>query len=302
MSAPPGDAERTALQHALEATLGESHVTPIAEGFSSHVFRTGNGTIVRVARTMDAARKHDLMLSVLPRLAPQLPIAIPVPVSILPPSAHLPFGALTYPALPGTAATSADTSPAIAGQLASFLATLHHIDVSSLGDVPRQINDDGRWQELRARIQPTCRRVFSPAENQRLSMWWDRFFRAPERHRFVPSLAHGDLWYENLLLDDTGSRVTAILDWESLNIGDPAQDLARLRYAGSAFAEDVHNRYVALCDRADPLLAIRTQWFWEAGEFHGLRWSIDQHDAAELDDAVAKIRRGPILGDQQDNA
>jgi aminoglycoside phosphotransferase (APT) family kinase protein len=294
--------QRHSLQHALEEILGVSRVMPVGDGFSGIVFRTDNGGIVRVARTAAAARLHDLMLRVLPELASRLPVAIPVPSAVLPPTGPLPFGALTYPALPGTAATEAQMSPLIAGQLASFLAVLHHVDLSRFEAVPHHVDDNARWQEIREFIRPTCERVFSPGENRRLSAWWDRFLQAPERHHFTASLCHGDLWYENLLLDDTGGRITAVLDWEAINIGDPAQDLATLRHSGDAFARDVMNHYVLLSEREDPMLARRVQWFWEAREFHGMRLSIEQDDADELADTVAKIRRGPILRDDRGNA
>jgi aminoglycoside 2''-phosphotransferase len=270
-------------------------VVPVGGGFSSVVFLSENGDIVRVARTAAVARMHDLLLRVLPELASRLPVAIPDPSSVLPAAGPLPFGALVYPALPGTAATGAQMSPIVARQLASILAVLHQVDHSRFDAVPRHIDDNARWQELREFIRPTCERVFSPRENRRLSSWWDRFLLAPVRRHVTPSLCHGDLWYENLLLDDTGSRITAVLDWEAINIGDPAQDFAPLRHAGDAFARHVINHYVSLSAREDPMLARRVQWFWEAREIHGLRLAIEQDDAKELADAVAKIRRGPIL-------
>src|SRR5579885_3662575 len=45
------------------------------------------------------------------------------------------------------------------------------------------------------------------------------------RERFFPSYCcHGDLWYENVLMDDACRTVTGIVDFEAANVGDPAQD------------------------------------------------------------------------------
>jgi aminoglycoside phosphotransferase (APT) family kinase protein len=39
-------------------------------------------------------------------------------------------------------------------------------------------------------------------------------------------LVHGDYGPNNVLLDPTASRVTAIVDWEWVHVGDPVEDLA----------------------------------------------------------------------------
>jgi aminoglycoside phosphotransferase (APT) family kinase protein len=277
----------------IAAVLGLDRVTPIGDGFNSLVVRADDGRIIRVARTATAARVHRLLGEVLPALAPRLPVAIPVPTAIIPPSAALPYGALVYPALPGTVAEAIRLSPAIARRLALFLVALHGIDPGAFPAVPRP--DDAAWHELRAVVARACAAAFTREERRALDAWWERFLAAPERQAFAPALCHGDLWHENLLLDDAGQRITGVLDWETLTVGDPAQDLAPLRHAGDAFARATLEHYVALSPRRDLLLARRVQWFWEAREFSGLRWAIEQDDAEELADAVAKIRRGPIL-------
>ena len=43
---------------------------------------------------------------------------------------------------------------------------------------------------------------------------------------FSPTVVHGDLVAERLVV--TGEEVTAVLDWDELHVGDPAQDLAWL--------------------------------------------------------------------------
>lgn len=44
--------------------------------------------------------------------------------------------------------------------------------------------------------------------------------------RFNPTVVHGDLHEDNLLIDD--DRVTAVTGWTDLRIGDPADDIAWL--------------------------------------------------------------------------
>jgi len=289
------DLARGPVGAAIERALGTSGLTQVGDGFGGIVFRTGSGDIVRVARTASAGRVHHLLHRVLPALAPRLPIAIPIPGAVLPPSGALPFGALVYPALPGTVASAARMVPAIAHQLATFLVALHGIDPAGYEDVPDHVDDRARWRAIRAATLPACEAHLDARERRILDAWWDRFLDAPERRRFVPALCHGDPWYENILLDDAGDRITGVLDWEAIAIGDPARDLSPLRYAGDAFADAVVNHYVSLSPRSDPLLGRRVRWFWEAGELDGLRLAMELDDAEEIADAIGKIRRGPIL-------
>lgn len=47
-----------------------------------------------------------------------------------------------------------------------------------------------------------------------------------ELHRSVPGLVHGDYGPQNLLVEVTTWRVSAVLDWEFAHEGDPLEDLA----------------------------------------------------------------------------
>ena len=45
---------------------------------------------------------------------------------------------------------------------------------------------------------------------------------------------HGDLWYENYILNDNNELV-GIVDFEGSGMGDPAYDIAALYYLGTGF-------------------------------------------------------------------
>ncbi|WP_457974274.1 phosphotransferase [Arthrobacter sp. D1-17] len=55
---------------------------------------------------------------------------------------------------------------------------------------------------------------------------WEHAMEDVSLWRFNPSVVHGDLHEDNLLIE--GSRVTAVTGWTDLRIGDPADDLAWL--------------------------------------------------------------------------
>lgn len=53
---------------------------------------------------------------------------------------------------------------------------------------------------------------------------------------------HGDLWYENYILDEN-NNLKGIVDFEESGIGDPAYDIAALYYLGDDFINKVISNY-----------------------------------------------------------
>lgn len=85
----------------------------------------GGGEVLRLPLTAEAVRRHALLVSALPALAPRLPVAVPRPryVGVLA-DGSTPF--LAEPRLPGSPLTSVPTGLA-AGQLAGVLAALREV-------------------------------------------------------------------------------------------------------------------------------------------------------------------------------
>ncbi len=71
----------------------------------------------------------------------------------------------------------------------------------------------------------------------------DDYRAARDAARYTPTLVHGDLWYGNLLVNATGTRLAGVLDWENVAIDDPAQDFATLMHSGEAFTQAVMDAY-----------------------------------------------------------
>lgn len=127
---------------------------------------------------------------------------------------------------------SADLSFAMVGDLAAVLAHLHSLDIDQLRpevdllatpgiDTIAQANaamldhHEEYWRKYRSTPSPLVSRAFN---------WLRRNLPpndAPAR------VIHGDFGLNNVLFDN--DRVSAVLDWETLGIGDPAYELAYLR-------------------------------------------------------------------------
>jgi aminoglycoside phosphotransferase (APT) family kinase protein len=148
---------------------------------------------------------------------------------------------------------------------------------------------------LRAEVLPALRRVFTPQEYHTLVHWWDAFLRDPLLQQFAPVLAHGDLWYENILSDANPVIVTGVLDFEKSVIGDPAQDFATLRYFDQQFLMEVLEAYQAAGGHLGEHFDHRVQKYWELRDFDGVQFAVRFNDTQEFEDAIEKLRNGPIL-------
>ncbi|HUC00042.1 MAG TPA: phosphotransferase family protein [Solirubrobacterales bacterium] len=114
----------------------------------------------------------------------------------------------------------ADTRGRLLGEIATAAAAIHAIP---LAEVPAVAGGEtGAAAELDA-IEAELRRYGDPHPALELGLRWLRQ-RLPEPR--PPVLVHGDLRIGNLLVDPNGLR--AVLDWELVHAGNPAEDLGWL--------------------------------------------------------------------------
>lgn len=194
-------------------------------GSDHMIYRLGQDLAVRLPRHAGAVGQARKEFEWLPRLAPCLPLAIPVPVGVGEPAYGYPWQWAVSRWLDGEVATVdglAESAPA-AVQLGEFLTALHRFaprDVRALAT-----REDLRNRPLAERDQAT-RAAIAAVEGAfdatALTRLWDEALSADEWDR-PPVWVHGDFHTGNLLTE--GGHVTAVIDWGGLAISDPACDL-----------------------------------------------------------------------------
>lgn len=215
-------------------------VEALATGWDNTVFLVGGRWIFRFPRRAVALPGLRREMAVLPRLAPRLPLPIPVPEYAGHPTPeypwpfwgarHLPGRELAESGLPDGARAAA------AAGLGEFLRALHGVEpVAAAGAaLPR---------DPLSRAEPSVR---APLARERLGRLardghWapdpavERLLRTGERlgpHAGDVVVCHGDLHIRHLLLDGD-ARAAAVIDWGDLCLADPAVDLS-LAYGGFA--------------------------------------------------------------------
>ena len=108
------------------------------------------------------------------------------------------------------------------------------------------------------------------------------------------AVCHHDLWHDNLLRSPAG-HLSGVLDIAHVEIADPARDFAAPRYFGDRPMAALIGAYRHAGGHFDRDDEHRAQRYFEAREFGGLAWAIEHDDAAEIDDAIEKIKSGAVL-------
>lgn len=191
-------------------------------GTDNVMVRLGEELVVRLPRTASAAAGLDKEQRVVPRLAPSLPTAVPVPVVSGAPQGSYPWTWSIAPWLPGRPPSPGSGGVHLAAQLADVVVALRGIGTAGLA--PEGSLHSYRGDPLALRDADTracigqCHDLLDAA---RVTAAWDRCAEV-EAYAGEPVWLHGDLQPGNLLVDPGG--LTAVLDWGMLALGDPAVD------------------------------------------------------------------------------
>lgn len=215
-------------------------------GTDNVIFRLGPDLALRIPRLPHAARQMQRMADWLPRLAPALPLPVPMPLHLFPASPDLPHGALLTAWLPGKPGLPGLSDPAPARALAQTILALQAGPLPP--DAPRREGDS-----LALRLSGLAQQIpeVTEADPARLLALLERLRDLPPAAE-PPRWTHGDLHPLNWLT--TRGRITALIDWGTLAAGDPAIDLLPAFFgldgaARTAFLEDMAPSPAAL-DRA----------------------------------------------------
>ena len=201
-------------------------IEPLNSAGTDHaIFRLGGEMAVRLPLRLVAAEQVEKENRCLPSLAPHLPFGVPVPLTLGMPAESYPYRWCVCRWLEGenaVVAPIADLGQA-AMALAQFVSALHKIDPTG-GPRPgthnffRGVPLASRDAQTRAAIASLHGMLYSNA----VMGAWEAAVRAPAWHA-PPVWVHGDIHAGNLLVQQ--GRISAVIDFGGLGVGDPACDL-----------------------------------------------------------------------------
>ncbi|WP_328999970.1 phosphotransferase [Kribbella sp. NBC_00709] len=180
----------------------------ILEGWDSHAWIEG-AWIHRAPRRPEVGPRLLAEATLLPWLAPQLPLPVPVP--------ELTDDGVRHLMLPGAPFTDGGT--AIGRELGAFLKALHAVDTAeavahgALDAATATADKSVVLAEFRDQIVPLLPEEVRTTATELLG----------RVAQVRTSLIHCDLGPDHVLMTD--DRITGIIDWTDALIGDPALDL-----------------------------------------------------------------------------
>lgn len=196
-----------------------------SSGTDNAIYRLGEDMAVRLPRIPGGTGTIDKELRWLPKLAPLLPVAISQPLAKGSPGQGYPWHWSVHRWLDGESVNvERMVDPVgLAQDLGGFVAALRRIDAAD-GPVPG--SDGSRGMPL-ARRDAATREAIAQLDGviERLAVTaaWEAAVRAPEWRR--PGVwIHGDLLSGNVLVDGRG-RLSAVIDFGCMAVGDPACDV-----------------------------------------------------------------------------
>lgn len=239
--------------------------------------------IVRVPRHDSRAKALRHEVAILRTIGPLLPLPTP-DVHLV----DLPHGGTVaiHRALPGQPLMTlpgADETDRLAGTLGDFLRDLHAIPLPALDGIALPVANRGHW---RAWLRDATRRLaphLDPASLQRLDEAGASFRDALAA--VSPVVIHGDFGGSNILAQD--GAITGVIDFGSVQVGDPASDLAGLAASyGLPFLDRVAVTYPLA---ADPDVRNRIAFYRLAFAAMDALYGLDHADDHALRAGIAGV-------------
>ncbi|MES2998990.1 MAG: aminoglycoside phosphotransferase family protein [Pseudomonadota bacterium] len=219
------------VRHLIDSQFPKFSNLPIKpvlhNGWDNQTFRLGRNFLIRLPSAQHYASQVEKEQYWLPRLANYLPLPIPEPIAIGEPSNEYPYPWSIYKWLPGNPAlyTHQIHKNNVAIDLARFLSALQKIPVDPKTSPLPDMHNFYRGGDLKIYDEET-RESLDTLKNKidvcSALKIWDTAITTQWLH--PPVWIHGDVSAGNLLLKR--GRLSAVIDFGMLAVGDPACDLS----------------------------------------------------------------------------
>ena len=195
-----------------------------ADGWDNSTFRLGDHMKVRLPTHAEYASQVTKEYHWLPRLAPLLPLGVPMPLALGAPADTYPWPWAVYRWLEGETANPEriDDQRKFAVDLAQFLRALQQIDTV---DGPRtgkhSFYRGGPLSVYNAETRQSVAVLRGEIDADEAIAVWEAALDTPWRGPTV--WVHGDMAAANLIVKN--GRLTGVIDFGCCAVGDPACDL-----------------------------------------------------------------------------
>ncbi|HHF7346093.1 TPA: aminoglycoside phosphotransferase family protein [Legionella feeleii] len=192
----------------------------LSSGTDNALFRLGTDYVVRLPRIDWATKSIHKEYEWVPRLAQHLHLPISVPLFKGRPYQSYPWSWLVSQWNEGhnPPFENKDEYELLAKELAAFLNELHEIKLAN-GPLSRR---GVSLKELDEETRQAISELGGEINSQAVTSLWHQLSNSPSWHK-APVWIHGDFLPGNILVQN--HRLTAVIDFSDVGIGDPACDL-----------------------------------------------------------------------------
>jgi aminoglycoside phosphotransferase (APT) family kinase protein len=194
-------------------------------GWDNRTFHLGEHMIVRLPRAAAYAAQVEKEHRWLPKLAPLLPLQIPTPLAIGEPADGYPWRWSIYRWIEGETAAPERIGDLndFATSLAKFLIALQRIDpTDGPRPGPHNFYRGGSLTTYDVETRQAIVVLKGKLDTEAATKIWDTALKATWNHPL--RWLHGDISARNLLIQE--GRLSAIIDFGMVGVGDPACDLS----------------------------------------------------------------------------
>lgn len=229
----------------------------VSSSLQNIILIVGERLVFRFPLTSDTS-SMKLEMRMLPKLERHLPL--PIPQFRYTPGRKDKLCYVGYPIIAGEPLSAARLGQMqqqrrhiAAQQIADFLTALHGYDRDAMTRVdPKRFQAD--WRRGWAAYYRSVEQHVFPNIERKERLWimhvFYEYLHPSDHFRFTPCLLHGDFKNDHIFHDPQTGRLTGIIDFGSLRMGDPAYDFHDLCLAyGEPFARAILELYKGPADR-----------------------------------------------------
>ena len=288
----------------LELNHGRIH--PITGGWSYWTFEVGlrdhddhadsstPGWIFRFPRNNIVAENLQKEEAVLPVVAQRVEFAVPrfEHVGTWRGQPYAGYRRIPGRPLSGRPFTGVKLAAEVAESIASMLSSLHSIPTWLIAEAsnvePTVEACQRRYHELRETVRSRIAPILDSRTLNAVERGFDRFLEEELATLEAVALVHCDLGCEHILIEEDGTTVTGLIDFEDVTIGDPAIDFVGIYVTyGMEAVEKVRDCYQ---HALDVHFVNRLRFYTWMASCHEVIYGLEEGRSDHVEDGISGLQ------------
>ena len=276
------------------------HIIPNTEGWVYFIAEVNGEYIFRFPRSPEANKHLNIEAAILPGIGSWVELPVPQFEFICKKNSDYPWMFVGYPKIPGipltkTLLNSTDPNQS-AKDLGLFLTQLHSFPVEQARQAKVPFFDSAQWRTLYEKFYQQIKTEIFPVLDiplqTHLTSLFQKFLENDQNFHFQPTLIHRDLGEEHILWDPSAKRITGIIDWNDVSIGDPFFDFTDIF---GSYGEKFTKRVVEHYPRPlDDTIFDRIQFYSKIGWCHCIFYAEMIKDQKLLEESIQQLQSAVI--------